>query len=730
MGAAALALSALLGWGALQGGPQISGRVLDAQTGEPVAGAAVVIDGRTAAAATSDGVFTVAAGPPRRIDVLVTAVGYAFVTRRVDVTAAGTDLGTVRLNRESAAVTERVEVRGTAALDAAPTRALTKADLQTLSMVVVDDPLRSVHALPGVAANNDLKAEFSLRGAGFEQVGVYVDGVRTGGFVHLLSDSGTTDQLSLSVVNQDTLASAALTPGVNDARTGGVTAGALDLDTREGNRDRPTVHLSTGFIVSSGVLEGPMPRKRGSWLLAGRSTRLDYLQRFVDTVAGTGGDDDESDLAFGDVIGKVVLDPSARHQITGSWLAGAFTNDEKSGEGAKSSNRLGSVAWRAVASDRLFTRVQGFVLSTTYDEHDAGGVRTVDNGQQSAGLRADVVLQASSAHQLQVGIYAQSVRAHVEGVEPRGVFAATRTEPSWYVQDRWTPTGRLTVTAGVRVDSGAGETVAAPRLLVAGAVRGWTLRASAGTQDQLPPLAALHGLLGNPALRMSRALEIDGGFDHALNGGQTLSVDLYRRRDRDGLFALAEPRLEDGRVTARLNPFQNALDGTASGLEVAIRRASARRLSGWIGYAYGNARMIDNVDGLVFPSDSDQRHTLNAVGAFRLSGTLALGAQWRYGSGMPRPGFLRPEGTTLVLGTERNQLRLAPYDRLDLRIRKVFLPRWGVFTLSGEVLNVLNRKNEYNVETTILSLAQTGRYVSGLRRGFGVVPSLGLSVQF
>src|SRR6187455_413879 len=135
---AVLALSTWLWLEALQGGPSIAGRVLDAQTGDPVAGAAIVIDGRTAGAAGADGVFSVPAGPTRRVDVLVTAVGYAFVTRRVDVTAGGADLGDVRLNRESADVTERVEVRGGRSLDAAPARTLSKADLETLSMVIVD----------------------------------------------------------------------------------------------------------------------------------------------------------------------------------------------------------------------------------------------------------------------------------------------------------------------------------------------------------------------------------------------------------------------------------------------------------------------------------------------------------------------------------------------------------------------------------------------------------------
>src|SRR5262245_11050454 len=118
--AATLALSAWLVWGTIQGGPSIAGRVLDAQTGDPVAGAAIVVDGRTAGAAGADGVFSVPAGSTRRVDVLVTAIGYAFVTRRVDVTATGADLGDVRLNRESAAFAERVEVRGAQPRDTAP----------------------------------------------------------------------------------------------------------------------------------------------------------------------------------------------------------------------------------------------------------------------------------------------------------------------------------------------------------------------------------------------------------------------------------------------------------------------------------------------------------------------------------------------------------------------------------------------------------------------------------
>src|SRR5262245_55917044 len=72
--AAAPVFSAWVGVVALEGGPVIGGRVLDAQTGDPVAGAAVVVDGRTVGADASDGVFSVAARSPRQVGVHVDGV--------------------------------------------------------------------------------------------------------------------------------------------------------------------------------------------------------------------------------------------------------------------------------------------------------------------------------------------------------------------------------------------------------------------------------------------------------------------------------------------------------------------------------------------------------------------------------------------------------------------------------------------------------------------------------
>src|SRR5205814_7619613 len=120
-------------------------------------------------------------------------------------------------------------------------------------------------------------------------------------------------------------------------------------------------------------------------------------------------------------------------------------------------------------------------------------------------------------------------------------------------------------------------------------------------------------------------------------------------------------------------PFQNSLKGHARGLEVTLQRRSANKLAGWIAYGYSRTKLADAQDQLTFASDSDQRHTLNAYGNYRFAGTWNFSSEWRYGSGQPLTGFYGQDAGGYFLTTQKNQVRVPFYSRVDVRLSKAFL---------------------------------------------------------
>src|SRR6185436_18688612 len=98
---------AAAGAGALvQTAPTVHGKVIDAQTGAPVAQVTILIDGVKVAASDDRGEFTAPAPAGPRVALMVTAVGYGFVKRALDIGPGPNDAGTIALNRESAALSE------------------------------------------------------------------------------------------------------------------------------------------------------------------------------------------------------------------------------------------------------------------------------------------------------------------------------------------------------------------------------------------------------------------------------------------------------------------------------------------------------------------------------------------------------------------------------------------------------------------------------------------------
>src|SRR5437667_3361 len=92
------------------------------------------------------------------------------------------------------------------------------------------------------------------------------------------------------------------------------------------------------------------------------------------------------------------------------------------------------------------------------------------------------------------------------------------------------------------------------------------------------------------------------------------------RRPCIGPRALDPRLLADGTVIdAQPNaPLLNSQHGYARGVEVYVQRRTANGFTGWISYSYARALETDDVLGLKFPSDYDQRHTINAYASRRI----------------------------------------------------------------------------------------------------------------
>ncbi|HEX6728546.1 MAG TPA: TonB-dependent receptor, partial [Pyrinomonadaceae bacterium] len=301
-----------------------------------------------------------------------------------------------------------------------------------------------------------------------------------------------------------------------------------------------------------------------------------------------------------------------------------------------------------------------------------------------------------------------------------------------YVQDTWsTEDLALSITAGSRLEHSGitDQTLFSPRASLGWSInKDWKIRAGAGRYYQFPDLELLFGRTGNPSLRAERSTHYNFSVEWAVGDRVRVLSEVYDREDRDLFFSLSEPRLTGAFVDFSEFPFQNSLRGHARGFELTVQRRSANQLAGWISYAYSRANLSDGLTGLRFPSDTDQRHTVNAFASYRFTETWNLSGEMRYGSGPPIPGFFRKVGTDYFLSSERNQERVPDYSRVDVRLSKAFLfNRWKL-TLTGEVINFLNKDNVRYAGFD--GFGFDGRVFGRLDRLLPILPSAGVVIEF
>lgn len=687
----------------------VQGRVTDSATGAPLGDAFVRLDGVTTPTRTAaDGTFRIEAVPIGTLWLDVSLGGYGRARPRIVVKQREVVEVQVSLVAGATPYLETVEVRpGANPADvAAPSvRLLDTSTLENLRSVIADDPFRAVHALPGVAAGDDFRSEFYVRGSDSRHLGMSMDGISIPWPLHAVR--GRTDTGSIGVINSDALDRLTLESGSYAQRAGTRTGAWLDFSLRDGSRQRTAVRGAASVTNASVIVEGPIAGGRGSWLAAARRSYLNWLLHRIDS------DSDTSAIGFFDHQARLVVDVDASHQIQISALAGRAGYDEQDPTpGANSLSEADShtavitAGVRSIFANTTLLQRVGFISQGFDNTGDFAQVL-------GEGRLREWLYNASAATRLSQRLLVEGAVEVRRSAESRtlGRFGRTGSGVVLLNEDRfsgdawlssghahltWQVTPAVVVSPGLRLGySTLTSTSAVSPWIHAMWRRGrFDVKCGAGLYPQFAEFDQVLGASGNAGLEPERARHVDVSVGANI-ADLRWQATWYHRRERDMIrLEDSEPRLAGTRLITPVAPrHENALDGSAKGVELSVE-GSRRGVSGWLSYAYGRSHYNDRLTAESFWGDYDQRHTVNVVLRYQWSRTTGFGLKWRYGSNVPVAGYLARAGETWLVTALRNQARLPSYSRLDIRADRAFnLGKDRRLTFFAEVVNVLDRDN-------------------------------------
>src|ERR1035437_3195630 len=131
------------------------------------------------------------------------------------------------------------------------------------------DIIKTIQLLPGVQSAGEGNSGFYVRGGGPDENLILLDGANVYNASHLFG--------FFSIFNSDAINSVELIKGGMPAQYGGRLASVLDITMKEGNNQEFHVEGGIGIISSRFTVQGPIKKKKSSFIVSGRRTYVDVL---------------------------------------------------------------------------------------------------------------------------------------------------------------------------------------------------------------------------------------------------------------------------------------------------------------------------------------------------------------------------------------------------------------------------------------------------------------------
>ncbi len=621
-----------------------------------------------------------------------------------------------------------------------------------------EDIGRVVQGLPGVAFVNDGRNDLIVRGGSPAENLFLIDNSPIRNINHF-GTQGTTGG-PVSMVNLSLIKEVNFLTGGFSARYGDKLSSVLEVNLREGNRQKFIADLNLSATGVAAILEGPIgSTEKGSWLFSAKRSYLD----FIFNAAGFSFVPEYSSAEV-----KAVYDINPNNKLRFNALGNKdnvnFNNDTKDNieknQGLLKNDQTGyftSLEWKSILSSKFFFLVSVSKNFTNFDYTGKDTSQVLNFSNQSkedeTQIKSEFYWYPFKKTQLLFGLGEKFIKFTnvietkadtLNYIDPNtggkyvipgvGFSQTNNTTKSFaYMQFNQKLFHDAEFSFGLRYDYFDFiqlKNYFSPRAsLSVPLIHNLNLNLSYGIFYQSPSYIWLVSNPENKKLSDIRADHYIAGIDYFFRSDIKLSLEVYYKKYSNYPVSNVRPYFilanNGGNFEQSdnfgLEPLSSLGIGFSRGIELYLQKAFTNDFYTNVSVTVFQAKYT-SLDGVERTSDFDNQFLINLNGGYKLGKNWELSSKFRWFGGRPYTPINPQNGTQLV--SEYNSARYPNYFSLDMRLDKRWnFNKWSLVTYV-DIQNILNNKN--------ISSYRWNEYEQKIEtnESIGILPTIGVNAIF
>ena len=723
----------------------VRGQIKDAQSEEPIIGATIYFaELNTGSATDFDGNYE-AEIPVGEYEVTVQYIGYEDVRKNVEIYSDGEmsfDMPKAAINLEEVIVRAQAADANVENSQIGVTRLDVKEIKKLPALFGEADVVRTLLLNPGVSTVGEGATGFNVRGGSVDQNLVMQDE----GFIFNASHALG----FFSTFNADLIRGVDLYKGNIPAQFGGRLASVLDVEMRDGNFEEFKIKGGAGPVSSRISFEGPVIEGKSSFLGGFRSTYANWLLNLIDVE-----EVNQSSAFFYDANLRYThrVDDKNTFILSGYASSDDFIFNEQFGFDYQTF--MGQFIYNRTISDRAYNKfslVYSTYRNTQTDLGELSGA-ALDNEFSYFKFKEQFTFSPQKELTLDLGLSSIFYMTDPGSINPVGEMSQVISrsleqenglESAAFVNATYEVSPALEITGGLRFvlynflgprtvnfytddDPSSIENFTGSERLTGIIETYSSIEPRVSARLKLGPSTSIKAGYSRTAQFINQIFNTDTPTPTSQyqlstsyiepQRSHNLSIGFFKNLNDNmwetsaEVFARSIDETFDYRDFAELNvnPFLETEilsgRGRAGGVELSIKK-NRGTLNGFLSYTLSRTELqIDGINrGDYYPANFDKPHDLSFVLNYNPNQRHTITMNFNYGSGRPATpplgNYETDRGLIIPIFSERNQVRIPDYHRLDLAytIGRGYKKTSKVktsWTLS--IYNVYGRRNAFSV---------------------------------